>query len=188
MRPLLQPIGIALLSSALLGCLLPGPELRPYVRPDVDGFVVTMHSSGRHDYQLVLWHPHDHFYAYSESQIPFQAKLIGDPQMPITNVTEKFDYKQKETTVGVGGKVGPVFASVQSTEGRKETTTARAARTGWTFSQARWEEHRPFRLVLIRGFKPLTEEKRMELEITLGPTVGSVEGLTVRKVSMDPIP
>ena len=48
-----------------------------------------MHSSGKHDYQLVLWHPYDHFYAFSNSPIPFQAKLIGDLQMPIANMIEK---------------------------------------------------------------------------------------------------
>lgn len=189
MRSRFHAAGIAFLSAGLLGCLTMGPELTPYTRPDVEGFVVTVHRTGVNDFQIAVWHPQRHFYSpQGENAIPFQAKLIGDPQMPITNLTEAFEYTKRESRVGIGAKAGPVYAGVSSTQGSSKTVTERTARTGWTFTPTRWAERRPFRLVLIRGFKPLTEEKRMEIEITLGPTIGSAEGLTVRKVSMDPIP
>ncbi len=171
-----------LLSSA---CARVGTELTPAVRAEVQGFVVALHTDGEDSYQVVVWHPQGHFYAFCESAAPFQAKLLGDAMRPSTASSESFTFTERTTT-----HVTPL----QTLLGGGSHTTVRTeqarrtARTCWSFDRGRWKERRPFRLAFIRGWEPLIPEKRMEIEITLGPEVGSAEGLTARLVSQDPFP
>lgn len=179
------------ISSTLLissvSCVKLGPELSPYPRPDVEGFVVTLHRANSEEYQIAVWHPQGHYYSFGESTLPFQAKLIGDPQSPRTSSSEKFSFSHQSFETGVGVRVGSIQAVAETSTGTHQSTVTRTARTAWNFSRARWDERRPFRLVFIRGYSPIAPESRMEFEIGLGPTVGSAEGLSIRKISKDPV-
>lgn len=185
-RPL--PFAALPLLLASLACTKVGVELQPYHRPDAQGFVVSLHASNTDQYQVVVWHPEGHFYALDGSSIPFQAKLVGDPQRPTSVLAEKRDFSRHGVGIGVGTQAGPLRAEAGLFRGSSNETRTVTARTAWTFDRRRWEEGRPFRLVLIRGMEPFQLEKRMEIEVSLGQQVGSAEGLRVQVVSQDPIP
>ena len=172
-----------------VGCVNLGPELRPYPHPDVDGFVVTLHSKESGEYQIAVWHPKNNFYAFSgNSNLPFQAKLIGDPQTPFTSTSESKYYSSQGCESGIKIGIGNAYLKTSSRESKENSVISSTTRTVWSFTRERWEEKRPFRLVIIRGFAPLFKESRMEIDINLGPIVGSAEGLTVNKTYIDPVP
>ncbi len=178
-RALLLTVPVLMVMS--LACQKVGVELPLAHRPAVEGFEVTLHARDADRFQVVVSHPRNHFYNCDQTGVPWQAKLLGDPQHPFTTSKTAFTYTEQSSSHSslLGGRV--------TSTNRVETGTT-TARTVWSFDRARWAEGRPFRLVFIRGFAPITEEKRMELEITLGAQVGSAGGRGGLRLPRGPLP
>lgn len=56
----------------------------------------------------------------------------------------------------------------------------RADYSTWNFDRARWEQHRPFRILVSIGQAPMVPEHKAWLEVDLGRETGQGEGLRVR--------
>ena len=187
-RSTLGAVLLGLLAPGLSGCVSLGRELTPRVRPAPEGFAVTLHAKGADRYQLAVWQPAGHPYAFGCGLPPPWATLLGDAQVPAT--VSKEDVKEVAESVGarlelhLGTRGALDVELVQEPDIRREYRGVQAVTT-WEFDRARWASGRPFTLALRRG---LTGDRRLVLEIGLGPTVGASDGLTARVASQDPWP
>lgn len=135
-----------------LACVKAGPELT-VTRPQSEGWSLSLHAAGPGTWELVLWHPE-----------PFQVH--GDDPV---------------RTVLMGEKVSPAVRSAltQSFNGseRKVTTTR------WEVDEARWRTGEPFQVWVKHGFvnrEPFSVYREARLEVRLGSTPGSPEGLSIQ--------
>ncbi len=141
----------------LLACVKLGPELTAE-RPTAEGgWSLSLHGSDPGTWELVLWHPERY---RTHGRDPVRSVLLDEPTQP--------DVRSKTTTTFDG-----------------ESTTVTTTR--WQVSQARWRQGKPFQLRVKHGFpnmEPLSEYREILLEVQLGPTPGSAEGLSVKVLDL----
>lgn len=136
----------------LLGCAKPGPELT-VVRPQGEGWSLSLHAGTPGHWELVLWHP-EAFQIRGDD--PVRSFLLGEKIKPSVSSETTQSFKEPARTV----------------------TTTR-----WVLDEARWRTGEPFQIRVKHGFpnmEPFSTFREVLLEVRLGPQPGSPEGLMVR--------
>lgn len=169
MRPLL----ISLTLFGLLGCAKLGPELQPRVRAQDQDWFATLHGVDSDHWTVAVWHPGP----WAMGGDPLKTTLMGE-SLSVSTVSSESRLEIQELTT-TETQVGPV-ALVSTEVTTRGKIYESSTRSSWSVDRTRWQSGQSFQLRVRKGFAPLTPEKAITLEITLGPEPGQAKGFKIR--------